>query len=131
MRQGSYNFRDTKARQNRILDLQSKQSSTSVQGEIEFNHTDTEEIFCDQDNNMGDRDDRNTGLGEGKNVGPDQGEVLFRQLLGTLEKGQCMQQEQNRQMDMMLQLMARQMGIPGCPFQWYQSYKSCHPVEVL
>lgn len=78
MRQGSYNFRDTRARQNRISDLQSKQSSTSVQGDIEFNHTDTEEIFCDQDNNMGDRDDRNTGLGGGRNAGPDQEEVLFR-----------------------------------------------------
>ena len=36
---------------------------------------------------------------------------MFKWLLGTLEEGQCMQHEQNRRMDMMLQLMARQMGI--------------------
>lgn len=99
MQQGPYNFRHTKARQNRNLNSQSEQSSSSVQVDIESSHTDIEEIFFDQDSSMGDRDDRNTGL--------DQGEVMFRQLLGTLEQGQRMQQEQNRQMDMMLQLMAR------------------------
>ena len=36
---------------------------------------------------------------------------MFRLLLGTLEEGQHMQQEKNRQMDIMLQLMARHMGI--------------------
>lgn len=103
MQQGPYNFRHTKARQNRNLNSQSEQSSSSVQVDIESSHTDIEEIFFDQDSSMGDRDDRNTG--------PDQGEVMFRQLLGTLEQGQRMQQEQNRRMDMMLQLMARQMGV--------------------
>ena len=44
---------------------------------------------------MGDRDGRNTG--------PDQENVMLR-LLDTF-------QEQNRKMDMILQLMARQMGI--------------------
>ena len=102
MRQGPYNFRNTRARQNRISNLQSEQSSSSVQVNIESSHTDTEEIFFDQDNNMGDRDERNTGLGGGRNVGPDQEEVMFRQLLDTLEQGQRMQQEQNRRMDMML-----------------------------
>ena len=50
---------------------------------------------------MGDQDDRNTRLGGGRNTSPYQEDVMFRQLLGTLEEGQRMQQDQNRQMDMM------------------------------
>ena len=84
MRQGPYNFRSTRARQNRISNLQSEQSSSSVQVDIESNHTNTEVVFFDQDSNMGDRDDKNTGLGRGGNAGPDQGEERFLQLLHTL-----------------------------------------------
>ena len=60
---------------------------------------------------MGDQDDRDTGLGGGRNTGLDQEDVMFRRLLGTLEEGQHIQHKQNRRMDMMLQLMARHMGI--------------------
>ena len=55
-----------------------------MQVDIESSHTNIEEIFFDQDSNMGDRDDKNTGLGRGRNVGPDQGEERFLQLLDTL-----------------------------------------------
>lgn len=103
MRQGHYNFRNTRAKQNRNPDSQSEQYSSSMQVDIESSHTNIEEIFFNQDSSMGDRDERN--------IIPNQGEVMFRQLLGTLEQGQRMQQEQNRQMDMMLQLRARQMGV--------------------
>ena len=76
--------------------------SSFVQRDIQSSHTNTEETFFEQDSNMVDRDDRNTNF--------DQENVIFR-LLGTLEEGQRMQQEQNRQTDMMLQLMAREIGI--------------------
>ena len=67
-----------------------------MQRDIQFNHTDTKETFFEEDSSMGDRDDRNTGLGGGRNAGPDQEEIMFRELLGTLEEGQRMQQEENR-----------------------------------
>ena len=95
MRQGLYNFRNTIVREIRSLDSQNDQGSSSVQRDIQFSHTDTEETFFEQDSSMGDRDDRNTS--------PDQENVMFR-LLNTF-------QEQNRRMDMMLQLMARQMDV--------------------
>ena len=53
-----------------------------MQRDRQSSHTDIEEIFFEQDNNMGDRDDRSTG--------PDQENVMFG-LLGTLEEGQRMQ----------------------------------------
>ena len=115
MRQGPYNFRNTRARQNRISDLQSEQSSSSVQVEIDSIHIDTEEVFFDQDSDMGDRDDRNTRLGGGRNAGPDPGEERFLQLLETLAQGQRLAkqraQEQNQRLDLMMQMMARQMGL--------------------
>ena len=64
-----------------------------MQVDIESSHTDTEEIFFEQDSSMGDRDDKNIGLGGGKNNGPDQEDVMFRRLQGTLEEGHCRQQE--------------------------------------
>ena len=76
---------------NKDLDSQREQSSSSVQVDIESSHIDIDEIFFEQDSSMGDRDDSNTGLGGGRNVGPDQEEVMFRQLLGKLEEGQRMQ----------------------------------------
>ena len=54
--------------------------------DIEFSHKDIEEIFFEQDNSMGDRDDSNTGLDGGRNISPDLENVMFR-LLGTLEEG--------------------------------------------
>jgi hypothetical protein len=115
MRQGPYNFCNIRARQSRSSDLQSKQSSSSVQGGIESSHTDTAEVFFDQDSNMGDRDDRNTRLGGGGNAGPEPREERFLQLLETLVQGQRVAeqraQEQNQRLDLMMQMMARQMGL--------------------
>ena len=76
--------------------MQNKEGSSSMQKDIQFSHKNTEEIFFEQDSSMGDRDDRNTGMGRSRNVKPNQEEVMFRWLLGTLEEGQHMQQEQNR-----------------------------------
>ena len=66
-----------------------------MQKDIQSSHTNREEIFFEQENSMGDRDDRNTGQDQ---------ENVMSILLDTF-------QEQNRKMDMRLQLMARQMGI--------------------
>ena len=52
MRQGLYNFRNTKARQSRSSDLQNKQGSSSVQRDTQSSHTDTEETFIEQDTGM-------------------------------------------------------------------------------
>ena len=62
-----------------------------MQVDIESSYTDTKEIFFEQDNGMGDRDDRNIGLGRGRNGGLDQEDVMLRWLLGTLEEGKHMQ----------------------------------------
>ena len=53
-----------------------------MQRDIQSNHTNIEEIFFEQDSNMGDRDDRSTG--------PDQENVMFG-ILNTLQEGQRMQ----------------------------------------
>ena len=95
MRQGLYNFRNTRARQNRSSNSHNEQDSSSVQRDVQSSHIDTEESFFEQDSSMGDRDDRSTN--------PDQENVMFR-ILNTLEEGQ---RKMDRRMDMMLQLMAR------------------------
>ena len=76
MQQGPYNFRNTRARQNRSSDLQSEQSSSSVQVNIESSHTDTEDIDTGEQvvGNMFDK----------MYAGPDQGKERFLQLLDTL-----------------------------------------------
>ena len=107
MRQRLYNFRNTKARQDRISDLQSEQSSSSVQVDIESSHTDTWEVFFDQDYDY--------NMDRGGNAGPDQQEERFLQLLDTLAQGQRLAkqraQEHNQRMELMMQMMARQMGL--------------------
>lgn len=57
---------------------------------------------------MGDRDDRNTGLGRGGNAGPDPGEERFLQLLAEQRA-----QEKSQRLELMMQMMARQMGLNG------------------
>ena len=107
MQQGPYNFHNTRARQNRSSYLQSEQSSSSLQVNIESSHTDTEDHIDTGEQVIGNMGDRN--------VGPDPGEERFLQLLETLAQGQRLAeqraQEQNQRLDLMMQMMARQMGL--------------------
>ena len=75
MRQGHYNFHNTRVRQSRSLESHNERDSSSMQRDKQSSHIDTEEIFFEQDSNMGDRDDRSTG--------PDQENVMFG-ILNTL-----------------------------------------------